>query len=149
MGRDPLGVLLTVRQRTVDQSRQALAKCLKVETEAMEAIQAIDDAISQEREFADKFPEQHRGADTVAAWLGRIRATRLQAVAVLATAEIQTAAARAVLLAARSAAQAVQRTIAEREVAARAEAEKRDQHTLDDITRAQYIARNGEDAGDG
>lgn len=145
MGRDPLGILLTVRQRTVDQSRQALATCLKVETAAMEAIRAIDNAIGQELAVADRFPEQHRGTDVVAAWLGRVRGERTQAVAKLAAAEIQTAAARAVVLAARSAAQAVQRTIAERAVVARAEAEKRDQHVLDDIARARHAARDAED----
>ncbi len=142
MARDPLGVLLTVRQRTVDQARQALAICLKVETAAIEAIRAIDSAIGQEQAVADRFPEHHRGTDVVAAWLGRVRAERAQAVAKLAAAEIQSATARAVLVAARSAAQAVQRTIAERAIVARGEAEKRDQHVLDDIARARRAARD-------
>ena len=148
MGRDPLGVLLTVRQRTVDQSRQALAACLKAETAAIEAIRSIDYVIDQEQDAANQFPEHHCGTDTVAAWLGRVRAERMQAVATLAAAETQTAAARAVLLAARSAVQAVQHTIAERAVVARAEADKREQHDLDELARTRQGARDGGDTRD-
>lgn len=149
MARDPLGVLLTVRQRAVDQSRQALATCLAAETAAMAAIRSIDGAIEREREAADRRPDDHRGTEMLSAWLGRMRDQRRGAVAALAAAEGQTAAARAVLSAARASAQAVQRTIAERAALAHAEAAKREQHTLDDISRAQYVARRGGEAAGG
>lgn len=147
MARDPLNVLLTVRQRTVDQSRQALATCLKAETAAVAAIRAMDAAVERERAAADRDAEDHRDTEMRSVWMERIRAQRVAAVANLAAAERQTAAARAVLSAARSAAQAVQRTIAERAVLALAEAEKRAQHALDDISRSRYVAQRDDDTG--
>ena len=140
-------MLLTVRQRTVDQSRQALATCLKAETAAVAAIRAIDAAVERERAAADRDAKDYCDTEMRSVWMQRVRAQRMAAVATLAAAERQTAAARAVLSAARSAAQAVQQAIAERAVLALAEAEKRAQHGLDDIARSRYVAQRGDDAG--
>lgn len=149
MARDPLNTLLTIRQRTVDQSRQALAGCLAVETATADAIRAIDAAVEEQRAIADRLPEQHRGTDMVLAWSGRMRTKRAAAVAAFRKAELETASARAVLAESRAATQAVQRTIAERAIAAQAEAERRGQHALDDITSARHGARGREGgAGD-
>jgi flagellar export protein FliJ len=144
VARDPLDVLLRVRQRAVDQSRQDLATCLKVETASMEAVRAIDEAVPREGAFADRFPEHPDGMEIFAGWLKRIRASRLGAMAALVAAEHRTAAARSALAAARSAARAVEQTIEERMAVVQTEAEKRDQHAMDDITRGQRAARDRE-----
>jgi flagellar export protein FliJ len=144
VARDPLGVLLRVRQRAVDQSRQDLATCLKVEGAAVEAIRAIDEAVPREGALADRFAEHSGSMEIFAAWLKRIRADRRASVAALVAAEGRTMAARAGLVAARSAARAVEQTIEERMAGVQAEAEKRDQHTMDDITRGQRATQDRE-----
>jgi hypothetical protein len=150
MARDQMDVLLTIRRRAVDKSRQALAGCLKVEAAALEAVRAIDAAVMRERAFADRFPEQPHRMEVFALWSERVAAERLGAVAALAYGESQTVAARAVLASARSAARAVERTIEERAALARAEAEaeKRDQHAMDDITRGCRITPGPREDGD-
>jgi hypothetical protein len=148
MARDKMEVLLTIRRRAIDKSHQALARCLTVEAAASEALRAIDDAVLRERALADRFPELSHGMEVFAHWSVRVSAERLGAVAALADGEAQSAAARAVLASARSAARAVERTIEERTAVARAEAEKRDQHAMDDITRGRHIARGPREDGD-
>jgi hypothetical protein len=148
MARDQMDVLLTIRRRAVDKSRQALAGCLKVEAAALEAVRAIDAAVMRERAFADRFPEQPHRMEVFALWSERVAAERPGAVAALAYGESQTVAARAVLASARSAARAVERTIEERAALARAEAEKRDQHARDDITRGCRITPGPREDGD-
>ena len=73
-------------------------------------------------------------------WLERARAERLAGVAALASAEAQTAAARGVVAAARSAARVVEYTIDERAAVAQSQAEKRDQHAMDEISRGRHGA---------
>jgi hypothetical protein len=137
VGRDKMDVLLTIRKRAIDQSRQVLAGYLKSEADAREAIRAIDLSIPRERELADRFPERADGMAIFGAWLERVRVQRRAAVMGLTAAEQRTAVARAELAEARSAARAVERTIEDRKAVAQAEAEKRDQHVMDDITRGR------------
>ena len=144
MARHPLNILLIVRQRGVDQQCQAFATCLKLETTAMEAVRALDDAAQREREAADRHPEHHGGMDMLATWLRRMRADRVRGSAALAAAQGQTALSRAALAAARSAAQVVEKLIEDRAAEARAKAEAREQHALDDIARSQHLARGVE-----
>jgi hypothetical protein len=148
MARDKMDVLLTIRRRAIDKSRQSLARCLRVEAAASEALRAIDDAVLRERALADRFPELPHGMEVFAHWSVRVSAERLAAAAALADGEAQSAAARAVLASARSAARVVERTIEERAAVARAEAEKRDQHAMDDITRGRHIRGPREDGGE-
>jgi len=144
MAREPMDVLLTIRQRSVDQARQALAVRLQAETLASAAAGAIDDAILQERRAADRGPRDQQGVEMLAAWLQRMRPRRAAAHHMLSTAAAQTAAARAELAAARSAARAVERLLEERAAAAQVEAEKREQHALDDVARTRHVAQRAE-----
>ncbi len=144
MARDPLRVLQMIRQREVDQSRQVLATCLKAEAAANAVIQSIDDAIVRENGVADRPSEHRRNSDMVAAWLRRMRLQRSAAGVALTEAERQTAAARAELAAARSAARSVERLIEERTMLAREEADRQEQHALDDIARGGLAARRME-----
>jgi len=141
MARDPLRVLLTVRQQTADQARQALAECLKLEAALVDAIRAIDQAAQRELQEAER--SWHRGGmpDLFAAWRKRAQLDRRAAVAALAAAESRTAEARAVLASARSGARVVEQLIEQRAAAARATAAEREQHALDDIARARRPTR--------
>ena len=144
---DKLRVLLTLRERTVDEARQALSACVAAETAAMDAIRTMDETIYRERAAADQFNAAHpinaqQGREIFAAWSVRARAMRQVAVTRLAEAELQTGEARAVLAAARTAVRVAERLIAEREEARRAAAEARDLHALDDIARQRHRARS-------
>ena len=149
---DKLRVLLTVRERTVDEARQALAACVAAETAAMDAIRAVDATIHRERAAADRFNaaqplgskqiNTQLGREMFAAWSVRARALRQAAVMRLAEAEVRTGEARAVLGAARTAVRVAERLVADREEARRAAAEALDMHALDDIGRERHRARS-------
>jgi hypothetical protein len=49
MARDPLRTVRTVRLRSVDQARYALAACLKSEADVADRIRAIDAAARQDQ----------------------------------------------------------------------------------------------------
>jgi hypothetical protein len=150
MVRDKMDVLLTIRKRTIDQSRQVLAGCLRSEADVRETIHAIDLSIPRERALADRFPERADGMEIFGDWLKRVRVHRLAAVMELTAAEKRSAAARAELAEARSAARAVERTIEDRRAVAEAEAAKRDQHAMDDITGGRRaMLRLLDDQGEG
>jgi phosphosulfolactate phosphohydrolase-like enzyme len=57
----------------------------------------------------------------------------------LAAAALHSEEARGVVTAARTAAEAVEQLVSERETASRVEAAKREQHALDDMARARYV----------
>ncbi len=52
MKSDPLAALLRLRRLTADQARRELADCLRAESEAKQAIAAIDAEIARETEVA-------------------------------------------------------------------------------------------------
>ena len=58
MARDPLKVLSVVRQRAVDQQRQALAICLKAEAAAEDRIRMLDAAVVRDQALAETMPER-------------------------------------------------------------------------------------------
>jgi flagellar biosynthesis chaperone FliJ len=156
MPHEPLLTLLALRRRAVDESRRAVAACIQAETTSAQAIVMIDDAIRRERAMADTpaaGPADHPAAgradhpaagpadmDLFAAWLARARTRRRAAVAALAVAETQTALSRDALSNARTAADAVERLLAERAAIKRAREDAREAHALDDIARARISA---------
>jgi hypothetical protein len=139
---DKLRVLLRLRERTLDQAREALAECVAAETAAMDAIRAVDTAIQRERMAADQSGEAGQGREMFAAWSARARAIRAAAVRTLMEAEGQTAEARGVLTAARSAVRVVERLSEERAVTEQAAADAIERHTLDDVAREQHRIRS-------
>jgi flagellar biosynthesis chaperone FliJ len=136
MARDPLAVLLVLRQRFVDQQRQALAACLVAETAAGNTVRLLDAAMERDRDVADGVPEHLQFRDIFIATRQHLRGQRETAVTCLAGARNRSDQARENLAGARLAAEAVERLIKERTLAARAEADRRAQHELDDIARA-------------
>ena len=138
MARDPLIVLLAVRRRSVDHQRQALAACLVAEAAAADRIRSLDEAMARDRDLTDESPDHLQFRDIFLATRRHLLAEGRTAFAALAEAGSHSAEARGHFATARLAAEAVERLIAERRLAARAEADRRSQHELDDIARVNW-----------
>ena len=143
MARDPLRILLSVRRRSVEQARYALGTCLAAEAAVANKITSLDDAAARDRKTANAWPESHHYKEMAATRLAAAHAERQAILAELAAAEDRSAQARRVVAADRAAAEAVEQLLQERETAAQAEANRRDQHTLDDIARFAVQRRHG------
>jgi flagellar export protein FliJ len=141
MAQDKLRVLLTLRERTVEQARKALAVCVAAETAAMDAIRGVDSAIQHERAAADRSADTGPAKEMFAAWLVRARSRREAAVAALAKAEGRTGEARAALAAARAAVRVVEQLADDRDAAEQTTADARERHALDDIARERHRVR--------
>jgi flagellar biosynthesis chaperone FliJ len=135
MPRDALEVLRELRRRDVDRRRRELADCTAAETEAAGRVRSIDAAMARDRDSENGLADRMRFRDIFLATRQHLRSERQRAVAALAEAEARSEAARGQLAAARQAAEAVDRLILERTAAARAKADRRAQHELDDIAR--------------
>lgn len=135
MAADKLRTLHTVRRLEVDQARQALGQCLRAEAEAEQRIATLDDKLRRDR--AAEIEGAHWFIDMFAARFATVHADYRTAIDVLAAARARSAEARSLVVSARTAMEVVEQLIAERDVAKRAEAARRDQHTLDDIARTR------------
>ena len=131
-------MLRAVRQHEVEQARQALAARLHAEAAAMDRIAAIDAAVRLDREANRNVADTHRFADMFSLRLAAMQAKRRGAVADWAEAQGRSAIARAAVVTARTAAESVETLIGERLAEAESEAAKREQHVLDDISRARF-----------
>jgi flagellar export protein FliJ len=138
MARDPLGMLRTVRRHAVEQARHALAACLRTETAAADRLHTIDQAAERDRVANRSVTEAHRFIDMFALRLQASATERLAAEAALTAARASAAEARAELVAARTAAESVETLITERADAAETDANRREQHALDDMARARF-----------
>ena len=140
MARDPLRILLSMRQRSVETARYALGACLAVETRAADRISALDAMVRRDRETTRLWQESHQFVEMSAARLEAMLVERRTLLADLAMAEVRSAQARAVVAAVRTAAEAVEQLMGERTAANQAETAKREQHVLDDITRGRLAS---------
>ncbi len=141
MARDPLRVLLAVRQRSVDQARFALGVSIAAEAGVAARIRAHDDALRRDREVSGAWEDALQFHEMSARRLAAMRVSRRQIEVELAAAEVRSAEARDIVTAARTAAEVVEQLIDERAAASLVEANKREQHVLDDIARARHAAR--------
>jgi hypothetical protein len=137
MARDPLRILLSMRRRSVEQARHALAARLAVEAEVADRIRSLDCTVRRDREVGGAWPDAHQFLEMSANRQETVQAERHRLVVALAAAEIQAAEARDVVSAARTAAEAVEELIRERQAGRQADAATREQHVLDDIARAR------------
>jgi hypothetical protein len=135
MPRDPRATLHAGRRRTVEQARQALAMCLAAEADTLDRIAALDASASRDRDAATVMADDPRFLDMFAVRRETTRTDRRIAVTGLMALEDSTAAARANVVAARTATERVEQFMAERAEAERAGAASRTQHALDDIAR--------------
>lgn len=143
MARDPLLSLHAVRLRDVEAARQVLGLCLTAETEAVNRIRSLDDAVRRDRAAERAVEDGYRFLNMFAVRSDSIRAHRRTADATLMTVRSRCDVARAAVAAARAAAEAVGQLIDERAAIERAEAAKRDQHVLDDIVRFNRRGKPG------
>jgi flagellar export protein FliJ len=137
MSHDPLGLLRKLRRRSVEQARSALAACLMAENQAAERIASIDDSARRDRAAHATLEYAHCFQDMFARRTGVRQANRGPAEASLAAARTSTAEARAAVVAARTAAEAVETLISERAAADAAAAARAEQHALDDMARTR------------
>jgi hypothetical protein len=141
MARDALRILLSMRRRSVEQARRALAARLTTEAEVVDRIRSLDGKVRRDHKAAEAWPDAHRFLEMFANRQDVIQAERRTLAADLAAAELETGEARSVVAAARTAAEAVDELIGEREAASQADAATREQHVLDDIARARLAVR--------
>jgi flagellar export protein FliJ len=133
MTRDPLESLMRLRRLAVDQARRGLADCLRIEEETMHAVAIIEAAIERETEAASDLAADDADVEAFAAWLRRIRPKQHAAHLAEDEAEAETAQARVVLAAARTAVEAAEEMLAKHDAARQAEAERQEQHALDEV----------------
>ena len=133
MKSDPLASLLRLRRLTADQARRELADCLRAETEAKQAIAAIDAEIARETEVATSLAGGDAEVEAFAAWLRRIRPSQQAGRVAEAATVAQTTEARAVLAMARAAVRAVEELLTQRGAEERMAAERQDQRDIDEV----------------
>jgi hypothetical protein len=141
LARDALRILLSMRRRSVEQARHALSARLAAEAEVADRICSLDGTVRRDREAGEAWPDAHRFLEMFASRQEVIQAERRTMAADLAAAGVHAGEARGVVSAARTAAQAVEELIEEREAASQADAAKREQIALDDMARARLAVR--------
>jgi flagellar biosynthesis chaperone FliJ len=144
MVRNPLLILRAVRQRAVEQARQELAACLRIETEAAHQMDALTEAVRRDQTAGEHMLEAYQFVQSFANRLEAIRARRVVATADLTAAQASVTEARAVVVAARTQAEAVEQLITEQVTARLALAESKAQHEMDDIARAARAVHRSE-----
>lgn len=141
MARDPLRILLSMRRRSVEQARYALGACLAAEAEIADKIKSLDDATRRDRETGAAWQDSHLFLEMSASRLETSQAERRTILSDLTEADTRSGEARRVVSAARAAAEVVDQLIGERSVVSQADAARREQHVLDDISRARVAIR--------
>lgn len=101
MRRDSLKSILRLRQMVVDEAAQELADALRKETEAGQAVRAIEAAIARETERAEDLDGEDTQVEAFGLWLRRARQERGIALDAYDRTQADTGRARAVLSAAR------------------------------------------------
>jgi flagellar biosynthesis chaperone FliJ len=148
MARESIQILRAIRRRSVEEARYALGACLTAEAQAAAAVQAIADAARRDRAAHQAGEHAHQFLEMFVRHLGVSEAIRLSAEAALMAAQARSEGARAAVVAARMAAEAVESLSAERAAADELKANRREQHALDDIARTRFIS-GGRPAGRG
>ena len=133
MKSDPLASLLRLRRLTADQARRELADCLRAESEAKQAITAIDAEIARETEAATSLAGGDAEVEAFAAWLRRIRPIQQNGRVAEAATIAQTTEARVVLAMARAAVRAVEELLTQRGAEQRINAEHLAQREIDEV----------------
>ncbi len=140
MARDPLLMLSLVRLLAVEQARHTLGICLAAEAGVVDRIRDHAEAARRDQEACGTLPNFYQFLDMSAARQGAIRADRHADEAILVALRTRSNEARAAVVAARTAAEAVRQLIGERATLAQTEAAKQEQHMLDDMTRRRRPA---------
>jgi flagellar biosynthesis chaperone FliJ len=138
MAADSIRILRAVRRRSVEEARHALGACLTAEAQAVDAVQAIVDKARRDRAAHQTVEESHQFLEMFLRRSGVAEAERVSAEAALTAARARSDAARIAVVAAQTAAEAVETLIAERALSDEEDANRREQHTLDDMARTRF-----------
>jgi len=139
MKRDPLDALMRLRRIAADKARRDLADCLRAESDATAAVEAIAALIEHEAEVATDLAAGDAEVEAFAAWLRRMRPQQRAAEIAAEETTADTAEARAALAMARAAVRAVEEMQAHHADAARAAAERAAQRELDEAARRNEL----------
>jgi hypothetical protein len=132
VARDPLRVLLRLRDITLDKARRALADRLREETAAAEQCAAIAASISRETEVQLSQPAERRAVESYAAWLGSALGAQREAQSAARACAAATAEARGSLNEARAGTRALEAVLAEAREASRDAAARLEQRAIDE-----------------
>jgi hypothetical protein len=135
MARDPLVTLARLRCLAVDEARRALAARLEDEATADRAAAYLQDLIVRETEAASHLSGGDAVVEAFGRWLAGARRQMAAARAAQERARVEVVRARAAMGAARAGAAAVEEQIARDATERAARDERRDQQTLDDMSR--------------
>jgi flagellar biosynthesis chaperone FliJ len=131
-------MLRRIRRRAVEQARHALAACQRTETEAVDKLRTIDESAERDRVAKRSLAEAYCFIDMFVLRSQAGATERHAAEAALTAARAAAAEARAALVAARMAAESVETLVEERADSAEADANRREQHALDDMARTRF-----------
>ncbi len=137
---DPLASLARLRRQGVDEARRFLADCLDAEDAAGRRASAAEARIAEELRIANLLSASDSAVERFGAWLRQARAAATAARQEQARAAADTSRARAALTASRAAAEAIDTLRARQAEAREAEAAKRAQSELDEMTRHRAAA---------
>lgn len=138
MAANSIRILRSVRRRSVEEARFALGACLATEAQAVDALEAIVEQARRDRAAHQTVEEPHQFLDMFVRRSGVAEAERVSAEAALTAARARSKAARIAVVAAQTAAEAVETLIAERALSDEEDANRREQHALDDMTRTRF-----------
>ena len=132
---DPLATLARLRRQAVDEARQALIDCVDMEDAAERRAAAAEEAITQELQIASHLSASDHAVERFGVWLHQARhateAARLQQ----QRATANTHRARAMLTAARAAAEAIDALRDQKAAERQANATRHAQNELDEMGR--------------
>ena len=132
MPRDPLTVMLRLRQRTVDEARLALAGAVAGETGATAMLRAVERSIETESDRASDPCGDDDLVETFARWLPAARDRVSQARKEQERWAVEVARTRAELAAARTGLEVIETMLREKRDAAAREEAKRSQQAIDE-----------------
>jgi VIT1/CCC1 family predicted Fe2+/Mn2+ transporter len=138
MAANSIRILRSVRRRSVEEARSALGACLATEAQAVDAFEAIVEQARRDRAAHQTVEEPHQFLEMFVRRSGVAEAERLSAEAALTAARARSEAARIAVVAAQTAAEAVETLIAARALSDEEDANRREQHALDDMTRTRF-----------
>ena len=136
MPKQPLDVLLQVRQMAVDQAKQALAECVAGETTASMRRGEIQAAIFRETDAARSLTADDQAVEAFANWLRATLPAQRAADQAVIEAEARTEEARIVLAAARAGVRVIENTLEHRATERQTLDMRAEQRTLDEAARA-------------
>jgi hypothetical protein len=138
MAADSIRILRAVRRRSLEEARHALGVCLAAEAQALDDLETIVDKTRRDRATHHAVEDPHQFLEMFVRRSGVAEAERVSAEAALTAARGRSDAALIAVVAAQTAAETVEMLIAERALLDEDDANRREQHALDDMARTRF-----------